>query len=689
MNFIIYSTFQNSLDRLQADDQKQSKITAMDLQLNPTSPGHNFHKLDRARDPRFWSVRVNRDLRIIVYRDPSRLILCYVDHHDNAYRWAQKRKLETNPKTGSAQIVEIREEVEIVKKYEVETETFPEEPRPAIIEVTDEELLAYGVPKEWLSDVKNATEELILDVADHLPTEAQEAVLQLAIGNKPEIPKALEPVTDPFEHPDALRRFRVMNNVEELQQALDFPWEKWTLFLHPDQKHIVQRDFNGPSRISGSAGTGKTIVALHRAVFLAKKYDDSRVLLTTFSQALANSLKTKLRRLIHSEPRLGERIDVISMNVLAANLFESRIGKVTLITRDQLKKHISIASKKVEGHQFSNLFILNEWEQVVDAWQINSWEDYRDFKRLGRKIRLAEPQRKKIWSIFKHLIVQLEDERLKTEAGMFQLLTDNFNSKEQSPYDHYIIDEAQDINVPQLKFMESIAGSAHNGLFFTGDLGQRIFQSPFSWKSIGINIQGRSSTLRVNYRTSHQIRSQSDMLLEKEIRDVDGNTEIRNQTVSIFNGPKPLIESYDSPDEEVAGVAKWLMEKVKTGSSESEIGVFVRSPDEFKRAEEALNKTGLKYKVLDENFDIISGHISVSTMHLAKGLEFSSVVVMACDDEVIPSQERLESVADESELEDVYNTERHLLYVACTRARDNLLITYTQPCSEFIDDIRL
>ena len=688
MNFIIYSTFQNSLDRLQADDQKQSKITAMDLQLNPTSPGHNFHKLDRAREPRFWSVRVNRDLRIIVYRDASRLILCYVDHHDNAYRWAQKRKLETNPKTGSAQIVEIREEVEIVKKYEVETETSPGSPQPAIIGVTDEELLAYGVPKDWLSDVKNATEESILDVADHLPTEAQEAVLQLAIGNKPEIPKAVEPATDPFEHPDALRRFRVMNKVEELQQALDFPWEKWTLFLHPDQKHIVQRDFNGPSRISGSAGTGKTIVALHRAVFLAKKYDDSRVLLTTFSQALANSLKTKLRRLIQSQPRLGERIDVISMNVLAANLVESRIGKVTLITRDQLKKHISIASKKVEGHQFSNHFILKEWEQVVDAWQINSWEDYRDFKRLGRKIRLAEPQRKIIWSIFEHLIVQLEDERLKTEAGMFQLLTDNFNSTEQSPYDHYIIDEAQDINVPQLKFMKSVAGSAQNGLFFTGDLGQRIFQIPFSWKSIGINIQGRSSTLRVNYRTSHQIRSQSDMLLEKEIRDVDGNTEIRNQTVSIFNGPKPLIESYDSPDEEVAGVAKWLMEKVKTGSSESEIGVFVRSSLELKRAEEALNKTGLKYKVLDENFDIMSGHVSVSTMHLAKGLEFSSVVVMACDDEVIPSQDRLESVADESELEDVYNTERHLLYVACTRARDSLLITYTHPGSEFIDDMK-
>jgi len=688
MNFIIYSTFQNSLDRLQADDQKQSKITAMDLQLNPTSSGHNFHKLDRARDPRFWSVRVNRDLRIIVYRDGSRLILCYVDHHDNAYRWAQKRKLEINPKTGSAQIVEVREEVEIVKKYKVEDEKLPEETRPAIIGVTDEELLAYGVPKDWLSDVKNATEEHILDVADHLPAEAQEAVLQLAIGNKPEIPKTLETATDPFEHPDALRRFRVMNNVEELQQALDFPWEKWTLFLHPDQKYIVQRDFNGPSRISGSAGTGKTIVALHRAVFLANKYDDSRVLLTTFSQALANSLKTKLRRLIQSQPRLGERIDVISMNVLAANLVESRIGKVNLITRDHLNKYISIASEKVEGHQFSNRFILNEWEQVVDAWQINSWEDYRDFKRFGRKIRLAEPQRKKIWSIFEHVIVQLEDERLKTEAGMFQLLTDHFNSTEQSPYDHYIIDEAQDINVPQLKFMKSVAGRAQNGLFFTGDLGQRIFQSPFSWKSIGINIQGRSITLRVNYRTSHQIRTQSDMLLEKEIRDVDGNTEIRNQTVSIFNGPKPLIESYDSSSDEVAGVAKWLMEKVKSGSSESAIGVFVRSTDELKRAEEALNKTGLKYKVLDENFDIMSGHVSVSTMHLAKGLEFSSVVVMACDDEVIPSQDRLESVADESELEDVYNTERHLLYVACTRARDSLLITYTQPGSEFIDDMK-
>jgi len=235
--------------------------------------------------------------------------------------------------------------------------------------------------------------------------------------------------------------------------------------------------------------------------------------------------------------------------------------------------------------------------------------------------------------------------------------------------------------------LAALGGDRSNGLFFSGDLGQRIFQQPFSWKSLGVDVRGRARTLRVNYRTSHQIRSQADRLLGPEVSDVDGLTEDRRGTVSVFNGPPPAIEIADSPDGEIELVANWIVNLSNEEFMPHEIGVFVRSESELDRAVAAVEKSGIKYKVLDENLETISGHASISTMHLAKGLEFRAVSVMACDDEVIPLQERIESIADEADLEDVYNTERNLLYVACTRARDHLLVSGVDPASEFLDDL--
>jgi superfamily I DNA/RNA helicase len=227
-----------------------------------------------------------------------------------------------------------------------------------------------------------------------------------------------------------------------------------------------------------------------------------------------------------------------------------------------------------------------------------------------------------------------------------------------------------------------------NALFFAGDLGQRIFQLPFSWKSLGVDIRGRSRTLHINYRTSHQIRMQADQLLGPEVSDVDGNTETRRGTVSVFNGPTPSIQIFDGQDQEINAVAAWLAERSKEGLAPHEIGVFVRSEAELGRARAAVTKAGLPFKVLDEHVETVSGKASISTMHLAKGLEFRAVGVMACDDEVIPLQARIETVSDDADLEEVYNTERHLLYVACTRARDHLLVTSVDPASEFLDDLR-
>lgn len=687
MNFRIADTFTDSLARLTGEEQKSVKTTAFDLQLNPANPGMSFHRLDKARDRNFWSVRVSRDIRLIVHKTDASLLLCFVGHHDGAYQWAERRKLETHPKTGAAQLVEIRETVqEIAVPRYVEVE----QTKPRLFDhVTEEALLDYGVPPEWLDDVRSADEDSLLQLADHLPGEAAEALLELATGGQPQVPKQIDDGSDPFAHPDAQRRFRVMGNVEELEQALEFPWEKWTIFLHPAQRQWVEQDYSGPARVSGSAGTGKTIVALHRAVFLARQNPDTRVLLATFSDTLANALRAKLRRLISNQPGLGERVEVHAMNALGERLYALQIGTLNLAQSELIRELLTAAASTTADNKFSQSFLFAEWSEVVDAWQLEDWEAYRDVRRLGRKTRLPEAQRAALWSIFELVREELGKQGLVTRSTMFRELAEAFAQRKNPVFDYAVIDEAQDIDVAQLRFLAALGSGRPNSLFFAGDLGQRIFQQPFSWKALGVDIRGRSRTLHINYRTSHQIRSQADRLLGPEVSDVDGNTEERKGTVSVFNGPPPLIQVFDSQEAEIAAVAQWLRERQSEGIVPHEMAIFVRSEAELSRARDAASHADIPFKVLDEGVETSSGHLSVSTMHLGKGLEFRAVAVMACDDEVIPLQSRIETVADDNDLEEVYNTERHLLYVACTRARDNLLVTSAEMASEFLDDLRI
>lgn len=713
MEFRIADTFTDSLSRLTADEQKAVKTSAFDLQINPAHPSLQFHKLDRPRDPNFLSVRVNKDIRIIVHRTQASLLLCYVDHHDKAYQWAERRRIETHPRTGAAQLVEVRETIReiAVPRYVEEAAPSPTSPPKAALfaHLTDDDLLGYGVPRDWLGDVKAATDDTLLDIADHLPAEAAEALLELATGGTPraaefhlgvdiahpplrtapEVPVASAIEEASFGHPDAQRRFRTIHNRAELERALDFPWEKWTVFLHPAQEQLVQATFNGPARVAGSAGTGKTIVALHRAVWLARRHPDARVLLTTFSDTLASALQTKLKRLLGDAPKLGEPIDVHSLAAVGIRVYRAQVGQVRLASREDLREAIREASAAVGGHKFTAHFLLTEWEQVVDAWQLRQWQEYRDVARLGRKTRLPEAQRKVLWSIFERVRSNLGARGVLTQAQLYTTLAATLAKAGKSPFEFAVIDEAQDLTVAQLKFLAALGGGRPNALFFAGDLGQRIFQQPFSWKALGVDIRGRSRTLRVNYRTSHQIRTQADRLLGSVVTDVDGNAEDRRHTVSVFNGPPPAIRVCKDEDEETATVAAWIGEQGAGVLLPHEFGIFVRSGAQLDRARAAVSKAGLAFKVLDDSVQTTSGHVSICTMHLAKGLEFRAVAVMACDDEVIPLQERIETVGDDADLQEVYDTERHLLYVACTRARDHLLVTGVDPVSEFLDDLAL
>ena len=687
MEFRIADSFMDSLARLTPDEQRTAKLAAFEFQADPAQPGHQVHKVERSKDPNFWSARVSRDIRIIIHKTEQVLVLCYVAHHDDAYRWAERRKLETHPKTGAAQIVEIREIVrEIEVLMYVEPVAAPTRPLP-FDTIPDEDLLAFGVPDEWIPEVRSADEDGILEVASHLPAEAAEALLELATGGRPQ-PTAPAPAgANPFEHPDAQRRFRTLVDQEELARALDYPWERWSVFLHPGQRDVVERDYSGPARVAGSAGTGKTVVALHRAVHLARNSDHARVLLTTFSDTLASALLSKLRILIGGEPRLGERIEVQTTSSMAKRLYERNFGTPSLAAPDDIEDLISGTATELGVTRFTPQFLVAEWNLVVDEWQLATWAAYRDVLRLGRRRRLPEGMRQELWSLFASVRAKLTERNLITEPQMLQRLAEHFQTSDHHPFEHVVVDEAQDVGVAQLRFLAALAPKENNALFFAGDLGQRIFQQPFSWSALGVDLRGRSRTLKVNYRTSHQIRSQADRLLDPEVVDVDGNSQERRGTVSVFNGPQPNIRLFDTAAEESQHLGNWLTEQLSMGLSPEEIAIFVRSEDEFERATQAVDAASMAHQTIEQTADSRSSKVVIGTMYLAKGMEFRAVAVIACDEEVIPNQDRIESIAEDGELEEVYRTERHLLYVACTRARDHLLITGVRPGSEFLADL--
>ncbi len=692
MRFCIADSFQSALCRLAAQEQKAVKEAVFDLQMNPATPALHFHRLDKSKDPNFWSIRVSRDIRLIVHKTADSFLICYVGHHDSAYAWAERRRIETHPTTGAAQIVEVRERIqEIIVRRPVEVNEPGTSLRavlpPLFPRITDEELLSYGVPPDWLADAKAATEDTIFELAEHLPREAAEALLDLAVGARPHMPAAPPEPVSPLEHPDAQRRFRLMEDVEELKRALEFPWDQWMVFLHPSQRQVVEQSFSGPARVSGSAGTGKTVVALHRAANILRQHKEARLLLTTFSLPLANTLEGKLRLLTGEGKSIVPRVTVLPFKGAASELFTLAFGRhPKAATEDQIRGALKTAAGEVSQISFTPRFLASEWLNVVDAWQLNSLGAYQEVPRLGRKNRLGVKQREKLWPVFTRARQLIEAQGLLTWPSIFGKVTEHFSQRDGKPFTHAVIDEAQDLGVTELRMLAAITPAGSDALFFAGDLGQRIFQEPFSWKALGIDIRGRSRTLKVNYRTSHQIRRAADRLLPKAVQDVDGNEQDRLGTVSVFNGPEPEIKTFADAAREIQGVADWIKNTVADGIAAAEIGIFVRSNDQLPRARASVKAAGHTQVELSERLEQPQGRIAIGTMHLAKGLEYKAVAVIACDDNVLPLQERIETVADESELDEVHDTERNLFYVACTRARDRLLVSGVQPASEFFAD---
>ena len=290
-------------------------------------------------------------------------------------------------------------------------------PRPAVrassypfAALDDAALLSVGVPADWLGDVRAATEDSFFDMAAHLPAEAAEALLQYATAGMLPHPRR-PPVADPYAHPDAQRRIRLVVDEEELRQALEYPWERWGVFLHPSQRAVVERRFGGPARVAGSAGTGKTVVALHRAVALARKNPQARLLLTTFSEPLARSLSAKLAVLAPETGGIVPRITVADWHGVADELFQLIHGRrPRIVATDMLRTMIAKAAEAAGVRGFTPRFLLSEWTNVVDAWGIDGLERYASVPRLGRRSPLGPRQRERLWSVFGPVAATLREQ---------------------------------------------------------------------------------------------------------------------------------------------------------------------------------------------------------------------------------------------------------------------------------------
>jgi hypothetical protein len=566
MKFMIADTFTKSLARLDHPAQALVKQAAFDFQLHPAHPGLHFHRLERARDKQWWSFRVTDDLRIIVHRTPETFTLCYTNHHDAAYAWAERRRLEIHPATGAAQLVEIQEVVQHV--------VTPVAGEPVLFATYDPEyLVALGVPQTWLDAVRTVGESGFAALLDLLPQEAAERLFDLACGRP--VPRPVAQATqDPFTHPDAQRHFRVLDDQHELRRALAAPWEQWMVFLHPTQRMVVERSYSGPARVTGAAGTGKTVVTLHRAAHLVQTHPAARVLLTTFSRTLAARLAQYADLLLGADTPLRQQLTIAHVHRVALGIWTAHTGtSFSALALQEVRQLLEAAAQAAGVVQFSLSFLRSEWEAMIDAYGLTTWEAYKRAPRTGRGTPLGIKQRLALWRVFAQVLETMQAQRRLTWNRLCHETAAFLESETRKRYDHVVADECQDFGPAEVRFLRALVAASPNDLLLCGDAGQRIYKAPFVWTGAGISVRGRSTRLRVNYRTTEQIQRFADRILPPSLDQGDGEPEARD-TSALLSGPQPSIHGAITIADEVGEVCTWLTAVLQSGYHPADIAIL-------------------------------------------------------------------------------------------------------------------
>ncbi len=675
--FIIADSLFNCLGGLANADKARVFDFITTFRKGPDSPGISLERITRTRTSNLWSGRISEDLRAILHKDGDTWALLYADHHDPAYRWAERRDVGRHPVTGVLQIVDTQETVREVERV-IHIQIAP----PLFAAHDDDYLLSLGVPQVWLPTLRKlASGDDLLLIHDKLPRDVAERLLLLADGELVTPPAPLAPDRPVTDSPDLRQRFYVVEREADLRAALDAPFDRWISFLHPSQRALVTLDARGPVKVTGSAGTGKTIVALHRARHLAQQ--GRRVLLTSFVKTLCGNLDRAIKQLCNPEEQA--RITVTTVHAQALALAQrAEPGLQPASDRD-----IEAALTRLIPQYAPNFdapFVLAEWNHVVVPQGLTTWDEYRAARRIGRGTAISLRDRKALWQVFSGARETLASRGRADFAAICARATELLASAQiVSPFDAVLVDEVQDLKAPELRLLKQLCAHNPGGLMLVGDAGQRIYPGGFSLSALGIEVRGRSHLLKINYRTTEQIRRLADRLLGTEGDDLDGASERRGAR-SLLHGPAPTLGAHKNAADELAAAVERVRTWLAAGFVPESIAVFTRTRRQLEPLTTALQAAGIVVRQLaddDDNLATAPG-VRLGTMHRAKGLEFKAVLLLGCSASHIPSPKVLEALTDPQDRENAEASERRLLYVAMTRARDELHLSWSGKPSPFL-----
>lgn len=676
--------------------QVQGKVTEFvnKFRNNPMSPGINYEKLNSGIDKKIFSVRIDDTYRGIVVRqqEVGVYLLLWVDHHDEAYQWAARKKCEVNPKTGAIQVFDVQSMVEKV--------SVPD--KVALFALAkDDELLKLGVPEIQLDFVRSfiskedfykAEQSMPHDAYEHLSWLAEgfpmEEVLELVLEEQ-NASSANEDLVAALDVPTTLKSFVVVDGEDELRRIMAEPLEKWRVFLHPTQRKIARKEYSGSARVLGGAGTGKTVVAMHRAKHLASKCEgQQRILMTTFTANLAADIRENLRKICTLEEL--RRIEVIHLDAwvnqfLRESGFSAQIGYDDAI-KPLWERAVLLANIDLP---FEISFYEEEWNRIVIAQEALTLEKYVKATRNGRGTRLDRKRRMHIWKVFENYQNLMKENQIRDINTAMYESTKLLQSAGRKPrYASIIIDEGQDFSDNAYRLIRALAGEEHpNDIFIVGDSHQRIYRNHPILSKCGINVRGRSSILKINYRTTEEIRKQALLLLKGiSFDDLDEGFDLGDKCQSLTHGEKPIVENFGNANDEFDFLLREVKKLKDNGVSLTDICVVARTKKLVDDYIALFTKAGIRSyaikrnKADDRSFD----GLRVATMHRVKGLEFKYVFIAAVNNRIIPLSSAINK-ADAVFEEESITSEKCLLYVAMTRAQKGVYITSYGRKSEFLE----